>query len=596
MKRDSLYTCPFCGRQHSRILDRCPESRRTVPEVYRFDGITIGGKYQLDRRIAEGGMGVVYAGTHLSIGRKIAVKFLHSSIAADEDLVARFQNEARLAASIGHRNIVDIIDMGSYRGRLHYIVMEYLEGKDLDATLAEEISLPVKEATDLIIQILGGLKAAHRKGIVHRDLKPENVFLVSQPDGERYVKILDFGVSKLLAGFQVKDVKLTRTGLLFGTPRYMSPEQARGRADVDHRADLYAVGAIYYEMLCGIPMFTSESYNELIVDVMTRDPVPIVERNPKVPEDLSARVMKAVSKDPSGRFQSASEFIEAVAAHSSSPVFTRTQSGEIVFSEAGLTFSTGQVLDPRDRTPGPARQTAEPTPPGEPGLVLREVPGEIRHAVETFSRMPTLLPGQMAEPSDSLLPLEISETSLTPTPWSLRQSLSPQTIENSQVHIIVRKRSPALVILSSLAVVILVAASLWAGVVYYQAVRAEGEGAGEPAVAAAPAAPLRVAPVSVTIANLPEGAEVYVDGVLHPERPLSVEPSGTPRQVRVTSGEDVLMDESVAILKDSSLYLEPAAQAQPEEGDGGVKKASKKKPKGAKETKKKRSIDLEYPM
>jgi serine/threonine protein kinase len=594
MKRDSLYTCPFCGRQHSRILDRCPESRRTVPEVYRFDGITIGGKYQLDRRIAEGGMGVVYAGTHLSIGRKIAVKFLHSSIAADEDLVARFQNEARLAASIGHRNIVDIIDMGSYRGRLHYIVMEYLEGKDLDATLAEEISLPVMEATDLIIQILGGLKAAHRKGIVHRDLKPENVFLVSQPDGERYVKILDFGVSKLLAGFQVKDVKLTQTGMVFGTPRYMAPEQARGGAGVDHRADLYSVGAIYYEMLCGIPMFTSESYNELIVDVMTQDPVPIIERNPTVPEDLSAKVMKAVSKDPSGRFGSASEFIEAVAAHSSSPVFTRTQSGEIVFSEAGLTISTGQVLDPGDRTPGPARKPAEPTPPGEPGLVLREVPGEIRHAVETFSRMPTLLPGQMAEPSDSLLPLEISDASLTPAPWSLRQSLPPQTIENSQVHIIVRKRSPAMVILSSLAVVIVVAASLWAGVVYYHAVKAED--AGEPAVAAAPAAPVRVAPVSVTIANLPEGAEVYVDGVLHPERPLSVEPSGTPRRIRVTKGDDVLMDESVAVLKDSSLFLQPEGHDQQEEGAVAVTKASKKKPKGAKETKKKRSIDQEYPM
>jgi serine/threonine protein kinase len=603
MTGNSVYTCPFCGHEHSRILDLCPESRKRVPEVYRFEGLVIDDKYKLDRRIAEGGMGVVYAGTHLSIGRRIAVKFLHSEIATSDDLITRFKNEARLAAAIGHRNIVDIIDMGMLRRRVHYIVMEFLDGRDLDSTLSVETRFSREEATDLAIQILSGLKAAHRKGIVHRDLKPENIFLVMHPDGERYVKILDFGISKLLDDTQVKDVKLTHTGMVFGTPRYMSPEQARGRTEVDHRADLYAVGAIYYEMLSGVPLFTSDNYNELIVEVLTNEPVHLLERNPELPPDLGALVMMAVSKDPARRFQSASEFIEAIAPYSSSPVFTRSSSGEIYFSDGRVTFTTGQVLDRKDRTPSAGRGRTGPSPaPAAPKLA----PENLQAEIEAFSRLPTIQPDALHDTGDDILLMpEESDTNLLAGSgsWSIRPSFPPKDVENSQVHIRPPKRGRAAVFIAAALAASVAALALWAGAGFYARIKSEADRPEPGRVAAAPAAVVKAGPELVEIAfkGLPEDARIYIDDILHAERPVKTELSQKPRRIRVLVGDETLLDEKAVIMKGMTLPVMQPGTAVDREVENASGKSGKKKKKSKKADestggKKKRSIDMVYPL
>ncbi len=603
MTGKSVYTCPFCGHEHSRILDLCPESKKRVPEVYRFEGLVIDDKYKLDRRIAEGGMGVVYAGTHLSIGRKIAVKFLHSEIATSEDLITRFKNEARLAASIGHRNIVDIIDMGMLRRRIHYIVMEFLEGMDLDTTLSREGRFTQEEATDLVIQILNGLKAAHRKGIVHRDLKPENIFLVTHPDGERYVKILDFGISKLLDDSKVKDVKLTHTGMVFGTPRYMSPEQARGRTEVDHRADLYAVGAIYYEMLCAVPLFVADNYNELIVDVLTNQPVHVLERNPELSPDLAALVMKAVSKEPVDRFQNAAEFIEAIAAFSSSPIFTRSSSGEIYFSDGRVTFTTGQVLDRKDRTPSAGRGKPSPIP-----VAPQPVPENLKAEIEAFSRLPTVHPDALHETGDDILLMpEESDTNLLAGSgsWSLRPSFPPQDIENSQVHIRPAKRSRAVYYLTAAIAAAVAVVALWGGVHFYAGLKTEAQQPAPENVVVASAAAVKAVPelVDVAINDLPVDAKVYIDDILHAERPVKTELSSRPRRIKVMLGAETLLDENVVIMEGMALSITyPEAVEETGQDDGQASKAKAKKKKKSKKAdespsgKKKRSIDMVYPL
>jgi serine/threonine protein kinase len=605
MTGKSVYTCPFCGREHSRILDLCPESKKRVPEVYRFEGLVIDDKYKLDRRIAEGGMGVVYAGTHLSIGRKIAVKFLHSEIATSEELITRFKNEARLAASIGHRNIVDIIDMGMLRKRVHYIVMEFLDGRDLDATLSVETRFSPEESTDLAIQILGGLKAAHRKGIVHRDLKPENIFLVMHPDGERYVKILDFGISKLLDETKVKDVKLTHTGMVFGTPRYMSPEQARGRCEVDHRADLYAVGAIYYEMLCGVPLFVADNYNELIVDVLTNEPVHLLERNPELPPDLAALVMKAVAKEAGDRFQTATDFIEAIAPFSSSPVFTRSSSGEIYFSDGRMTFTTGQVLDRQDRTPSEGRGRYGPSPiPTAP----KQAPENLKAEIEAFSRLPTIQPDALSDTGDDMVLLpEESDTNLLAGSgsWSLRPSFPPQTVENSQVHIRPPRRSRAATFIAAVVAAVVAVAALWAGAGFYSKIRSEAPPPGTDKVVVASAAAVKAGPelVEIAIDGLPDDARVYVDDVLHAERPVRTGKSDQPRRIKVLQAGETLLDEKVVIMEGMALTVtEPNAAAGEDDGNESGKSDKKKKKKKSKKStespggKKKRSIDMVYPL
>jgi serine/threonine protein kinase len=311
------FKCPHCGQLHSLDVSRCPRTEEGISEVYKLEGELLAERYRLKGILSEGGMGVVYEAEHEALGRRVAVKMLHPHLRVSSDTMMRFENEARLAASVGHRCVVDVLDLGRHNG-LPYFVMEYLEGEALDDVLERRGTIERREAVDLCLELLEGLKAVHEKGIVHRDLKPGNIMRVQQAGGSRIVKVLDFGISRLQEA-EARGLGLTKTGSVFGTPRYMSPEQAKGKKDVDARADLYAVGVLLYRCLTGGFPFTGDNYNALLNAIATADPIPPSERIDGIPEGLEAIIMRSLSRDRRERYQDAAAFIEALAPYSSLP-------------------------------------------------------------------------------------------------------------------------------------------------------------------------------------------------------------------------------------------------------------------------------------
>ena len=280
----------------------------------------LDGRYRIDSLIAMGGMGAVYAGTHLLLHKRIAIKVLRTDLESQQTMVDRFQREAIAASAIGHENIVSVTDMGTSPNGGAYLVMELLTGQNLADLIEADAPLNGALACDITVEILSGIAAAHHAGIVHRDLKPENIFLSHRPLGRDRVKILDFGVSRLTSGSQpTPDVKLTTTGMIMGTPRYMSPEQARGEGTITHATDIYATGVILYEMLtCEVP-YGAQNYNILVHKILSAETVPLVHYRPDLPPGLIAAVEQSMALDPMDRYTTAEEFAVALAPFSSNP-------------------------------------------------------------------------------------------------------------------------------------------------------------------------------------------------------------------------------------------------------------------------------------
>lgn len=266
------------------------------------------GSYRIIQWLAKGGMGEVYLARHEIMDRSVVVKVLHPDLSQNKDQVTRFFNEARAAASIQHPAIVDIFDVGYADGRA-YIVMEYLLGETLAARLERE-RFELEHALAVIRQLVGALRAAHERGIVHRDLKPENIYMVPDPDvpgGER-VKVIDFGVAKLA---QEHTPSMTARGSIFGTPAYMAPEQCTDSAAVDHRADLYALGCILYELLCGTPPFGRGGL-ELLAAHLRDEPPPLRSHDPSIPDDIEEITLRLLAKKPDERFASCDALIDGI--------------------------------------------------------------------------------------------------------------------------------------------------------------------------------------------------------------------------------------------------------------------------------------------
>jgi hypothetical protein len=272
------------------------------------------GNYRITHLLGEGGMGAVYLAEHPGIGRKAAVKVLHPALSTNADIATRFFNEARAANAIHHPGIVEVFDFGTLPTGVSYIVMELLEGESLAARLRSGVPLPMASAVEFATQAAAALGAAHKQGIVHRDLKPDNLHVVPDPrnPGREMIKVLDFGIAKLAGGTTLPGSVKTRTGAVMGTPVYMSPEQCRGTKEVDHRTDVYALGVILYEMLCGTPPFVSQGQGELIHLHISEPPPPPRSKNPAVPERLEAVVLRALAKDPARRLQTMDELVHAL--------------------------------------------------------------------------------------------------------------------------------------------------------------------------------------------------------------------------------------------------------------------------------------------
>jgi eukaryotic-like serine/threonine-protein kinase len=271
-------------------------------------GDLVDAKYRIDRLLAQGGMGAVYAATHVVSGKRVALKWMLPTVSQLPDATERFVREARATARIDHPNVVDIYDVGS-DGASVYLVMELLQGETLHQRLARS-PLSATQAISLLMPALRGVAAAHAHGVIHRDLKPDNIFLCQGPHGEpREPKVVDFGISKIAKSDQARDHGLTQSGVVMGTPYYMSPEQVRGAKELDERGDVYAFGVILYEMLAGQRPFQAETYNQLILKIATEDPVPVLRQNPTLDPRLAAVVERAMARAPEARFGS----IEALA-------------------------------------------------------------------------------------------------------------------------------------------------------------------------------------------------------------------------------------------------------------------------------------------
>jgi serine/threonine-protein kinase len=326
------------GGSQSKIAAASPLAI-TAPSARAIDpliGQLVASRYRVLSQLGEGGMGNVYRAVQESIEKKVALKVLKAEYSASPDMVVRFHREAVSACRIKHPNVVDVFDLGQLADGRFYIAMDLLEGRDLGQVITEGGPLVPARAVHIALQICRALNAAHQSGIVHRDLKPENIFLHRTSDGDEIVKVVDFGIAHLLAqstgqstppprvpGEPQDDVaklaadgdrKLTRVGTVFGTPEYMAPEQAEG-VHIDHRADIYAAGIIFYKMLTGKVPFTGSSFLEIISKHVGEDPPRMSKVNPElaIPRELEQVVVKALAKRPEDRFENMARFAQAIA-------------------------------------------------------------------------------------------------------------------------------------------------------------------------------------------------------------------------------------------------------------------------------------------
>ncbi|MBL4636352.1 MAG: serine/threonine protein kinase [Kofleriaceae bacterium] len=285
------------------------ESKSKVDPVL---AMTIGN-YQVTKKIGEGGMGSVYLAEHPLIGKKVALKVLHPEFSSNQDVVTRFFNEARAVNDIQHPNIVDIIDYGTIpgpNGDMVYFFMEHLDGNPLEDVIEEQSPIDPDRCLHICLQVADALAASHNTNIVHRDLKPDNIILLKKRSTDDFVKLLDFGIAKL-TGDQPGSSR-TRTGIVMGTPSYMSPEQCEGRGMIDKRTDVYALGIVMYQMLSGRVPFLGEGYGEILVQHLTQLPIPLHKLLDTVPPHVEAVCMKALEKKPDDRYQNMEDFMAAL--------------------------------------------------------------------------------------------------------------------------------------------------------------------------------------------------------------------------------------------------------------------------------------------
>jgi serine/threonine-protein kinase len=271
----------------------------------------VAGKYVIEHSIGEGGMGVVFAARHTELDRRVAIKFLLPEFAEQGMAAERFRREARAAARMRGEHVCRVLDVGTAENGVPFMVMEYLEGRDLASELLHRTRLPLEEAVAYVLEACEALAEAHVAGIIHRDLKPANLFLETRSDGSRRIKVLDFGVSKSLLG--LKDGTLTRTSSMVGSPLYMSPEQLDSARDVDARADVWALGVVLFELLTGETPFRGESIPQLVAAVLQDSPVRMHELPVRLPQAILDILQRALAKQRENRYASVAELAQALA-------------------------------------------------------------------------------------------------------------------------------------------------------------------------------------------------------------------------------------------------------------------------------------------
>jgi serine/threonine-protein kinase len=381
-------------------------------------GSVIADTYTIEALLGRGGMGAVFLASHKRLaGKRVAIKILHTEIEGTE-VVARFKREAEIAAKLNHPNIVGVIDYNVSPAGMPYLVLDYLEGETLAARIARG-PLSVDQVLSIVRQVGSALAAAHRAGIVHRDLKPQNIFLVpTEVDGRHLeiAKVLDFGISKIRGSQTVK----TQDSVLLGTPQYMAPEQAIGQhANIDERTDVFALGAIVYEMLSGQAAFSGESLPAVVFKVVYEQPPPLAQEVPSVPPAIAAAVTRAMAKPPEERFATISGFVEAMTGQplatrdldspalpiEGSPSGSRRAAAREAFAQ---TMDSGELRDDRVNSllataaPGAAGRQSASTAPGATNAPSTVGASKADAARATGAASPASWPGASATPAVDL--------------------------------------------------------------------------------------------------------------------------------------------------------------------------------------------------
>ena len=305
-----MKTCPKCGVEYPDATTLCPADGVALEkDPDSLVGTTLAGKYRIDARLNEGGMGTVYRGCHVLMDKTVAIKVLRPSLAADEKSVARFSREARAASRITHPNAISVTDFGEDESGHVFLVMEYLSGKTLKQTIRDDGPLPLARVVDITRQIGDALNAAHQQGVVHRDLKSDNIMLLDTMTND-HAKVLDFGIAKINEPDGTVDTSLTAPNLVIGTPQYMSPEQCSQDAEIDARSDIYSLGVILFEMLVGHVPFSGDSPTIVMMKHL-QEPVPsVLEERSDLPASVARVVARAMAKVRDNRYQTVAELVE----------------------------------------------------------------------------------------------------------------------------------------------------------------------------------------------------------------------------------------------------------------------------------------------
>jgi serine/threonine protein kinase len=523
-------------------------------------GSIIRDTYRLDMMVAKGGMGVVYKGTHLRLSKEIAVKLMLPQFVQSEEQRKRFLNEAVGIAKIQHRNVVSMLDVGMSEEGVPFFVMEYLQGETLRQRLKRRRLISMGEASRLMMQTLSGVSALHAKKVIHRDMKPSNIFIAREADGSEIVKILDFGVSKfhVLEGDEIQE--LTTTGTILGTPSYMSPEQAGGKkALIDHLSDIYSCGVILYRSVSGINPFKGDNYNETIANILNAPIPPPSFFVPEITKDVDELVLKAIDRSKASRYSSCKAFIEALKKYA---------------MEDGLAaVDLADIID------------------------VEEPSEELKPAEEGSGSGSGLTPS--VELSGGAFGREAGRQKL---PRDLSSGASIAGLDDAGA----RKRSAWVLPTVLIGVLIVAVAGVWGGIKLF----AQGREHASEMQAADPVGNKaedegEAETCALTIADAPEGAVVYVDGVLHPERPVSLLKQEQAVTIRVEASGFEPWEEAVAVKTDTNLAVRmntiPAEDEPPAEDEDATKSKTKSKPgdkkksKTGEDGKKKRKIMTVYP-
>ncbi len=399
-----------------------------APEGVPALGEILAGKYRVERVLGVGGMGTVVAAMHLQLGERVALKFLHPSMTTPETM-ERFAREARAAARIKSEHIARVTDVGMLDSGSPYMVMEFLEGADLSAVLLEQGALPIRDAVEYIIQACDAVAEAHAIGIVHRDLKPANLFLSRRPGAPPRVKVLDFGISKVIdeQGSPLEQRSVTRTRAWLGSPLYMAPEQMKSARDVDARTDVWALGVILFELLTKTVPFNGTNLPELCAEILHGKPAVLEERRPEVPREIGDVVRRCLQRNPADRYQNVGELVMALVDFAPRRARSVAERAVSVLEEAGVmqpvghrpaldATMAGESIRAPSNLPPPPSQAVIPGPPRQPSFASLPTP-TLDSGAATMLEMPaapaaTAFQGEEPRRSAWFVPLAVIFTLL----------------------------------------------------------------------------------------------------------------------------------------------------------------------------------------